>query len=83
MATWSGAVFVASRTMLDTKRFVWNAKTIHSRSKLERQKGRWWSESMKRACYRTYLTGKWQCKGSAQKAFHIAREIRPCMPKRT
>lgn len=83
MGSWSGAVCVASRTMLNTGRFVWNAKAVHSKSEQERQQGRWWSEYMKQAGYRTYMTGKWHCKANAQKAFDIARDIRPGMPKAT
>ena len=74
MGSWSGAVCVASRTMLNTGRFVWNAKAVHSKSELERQQGRWWSEYMKQAGYRTYMTGKWHCKANAERAFHVARE---------
>ena len=35
MGSWSGAVCVASRTMLNTGRFVWNANAIHSKSEQE------------------------------------------------
>ena len=83
MGSWSGAVCVASRTMLNTGRFLWNANAVHAKSEQERQQGRWWSEYMKRAGYRTYMTGKWHCKASAEKAFDIARDIRPGMPKAT
>jgi arylsulfatase A-like enzyme len=81
MGSWSGAVCVASRTMLNTGRFVWNANAVHAKSELERQQGRWWSEYMKQAGYRTYMTGKWHCKANAEKAFDVARDIRPGMPK--
>jgi arylsulfatase A-like enzyme len=81
MGSWSGAVCVASRTMLNTGRFVWNANAVHSKSEQERQQGRWWSEYMKQAGYRTYMTGKWHCKANAEKAFDVARDIRPGMPK--
>jgi len=81
MGSWSGAVCVASRTMLNTGRFVWNANAVHSKSEQERQAGRWWSEYMKSAGYRTYMTGKWHCKANAEKAFDVVRDIRPGMPK--
>lgn len=83
MGSWSGAVCVASRTMLNTGRFVWNAKAIHNQSEQERIAGRWWSEYLKGAGYRTYMTGKWHCKANAEKAFDVARDIRPGMPKDT
>ena len=83
MGSWSGAVCVASRTMLNTGRFVWNANAIHNTSEQEREQGRWWSEYFKEAGYRTYMTGKWHCKANAEKAFDVARDVRPGMPKQT
>lgn len=83
MGSWSGAVCVASRTMLNSGRFVWNAHQIHNQSEQERQQGRWWSEYFKAAGYRTYMTGKWHCKASADKSFDVARDVRPGMPKAT
>lgn len=81
MGSWSGAVCIASRTMLNSGRFVWNANAIHGQSEKERSEGRWWSEYLKRAGYRTYMTGKWHCRANAEKAFDVARDIRPGMPK--
>ena len=81
MGSWSGAVCIASRTMLNSGRFVWNANAIHGQSEKERSEGRWWSEHLKRAGYRTYMTGKWHCRANAEKAFDVARDIRPGMPK--
>ncbi len=62
MGSWSGAVCVASRTMLNSGRFIWNANAIYATSEQERAAGRWWSEYMKAAGYRTYMTGKWHCR---------------------
>ncbi len=83
MGSWSGAVCVASRTMLNSGRYVWNANAIYKTSENEREQGRWWSEMMKSAGYRTYMTGKWHCTASAEKSFDVARDIRPGMPKDT
>ncbi|GAA4469308.1 sulfatase-like hydrolase/transferase [Novipirellula rosea] len=83
MGSWSGAVCVASRTMLNSGRYVWNANAIYKTSDNERKEGRWWSELMKSAGYRTYMTGKWHCTASAEKSFDVARDIRPGMPKDT
>ncbi|TWU55474.1 Arylsulfatase [Rubripirellula reticaptiva] len=83
MGSWSGAVCVASRTMLNSGRSVWNANAIYNQSEAERQAGRWWSEHMKSAGYRTYMTGKWHCKANASKAFDVALDIRAGMPKDT
>ncbi|MEM8736201.1 MAG: sulfatase-like hydrolase/transferase, partial [Planctomycetota bacterium] len=83
MGSWSGAVCVASRTMLNSGRFLWRANKIHSSSKKEQAEGRWWSEHMKQAGYRTYFTGKWHCKADAEASFDMARNIRGGMPKQT
>ena len=83
MGSWSGAVCVASRTMLNTGRFVWQANAVYNQSEGERQAGRWWSEYMKGAGYRTYFTGKWHVKASAEKSFDVARHVRPGMPAQT
>ncbi len=83
MGSWSGAVCVASRTMLNSGRFVWRASAIYKTSETERQAGRWWSEYMKSAGYETYFTGKWHCMASAEKSFDITANVRGGMPKQT
>lgn len=83
MGSWSGAVCVASRTMLNTGRYVWRANQVYGKSEQERQAGRWWSEYMKQAGYRTYMTGKWHCRANAQLAFDVARDVRGGMPNQT
>ena len=83
MGSWSGAVCVASRTMLNSGRFVWDANAIYQSSDKEREAGRWWSEYMKGAGYRTYMTGKWHCRANAEKSFDVARDVRGGMPKQT
>ncbi len=83
MGSWSGAVCVASRTMLNSGRFVWNAHAIHNTSEKEREQGRWWGEYLKSAGYRTYMTGKWHCRANAEKSFDVVRDVRPGMPMAT
>lgn len=83
MGSWSGAVCVASRTMLNSGRMVWNANGIYNRSEEERKAGRWWSEIMKTAGYKTYFTGKWHCKANPNHAFDVARNVRGGMPNQT
>lgn len=83
MGSWSGAVCVASRTMLNTGRSLWNAHEVWRRSEQERRQGRWWSEYLKHAGYRTYMTGKWHCRADANNAFDVARDVRPGMPADT
>ena len=81
--SWSGAVCVASRTMLNTGRFLWHANAVYKTSEKERQEGRFWSELLKRAGYRTYFTGKWHVRANATKAFDVARHVRGGMPNQT
>ncbi|MBT5478284.1 MAG: sulfatase-like hydrolase/transferase, partial [Verrucomicrobia bacterium] len=54
MGSWSGAVCVASRTMLNTGRFIWSANKVYNKTEQEREAGRFWSEHMKAAGYKTY-----------------------------
>ncbi len=83
MGSWSGAVCIASRSMLNTGRFVWHAKKIFNTAETERRAGRFWSEYMKKAGYETYMTGKWHLKADAAKAFDHTVHIRPGMPNQT
>ncbi|MCA9216693.1 MAG: sulfatase-like hydrolase/transferase [Planctomycetales bacterium] len=80
MGSWSGAVCVASRTMLNTGRYLWYAHEIYNKSEQEREAGRFWSEHMREAGYRTYMTGKWHLKAKAENAFDVVRDVRPGMP---
>jgi choline-sulfatase len=81
--SWTGAVCVASRTMLNTGRFLWHARQIDKTAEKERQAGRFWSEYMKGAGYDTYMSGKWHVKADAEKAFQFVAHERPGMPNQT
>jgi len=81
--SWSGAVCVASRTMLNTGRFLWNAHRVYNRTEQERQAGRLWSEYLKGAGYDTYMTGKWHVKADPAKAFDLVADVRGGMPNQT
>ncbi|HUT08932.1 MAG TPA: sulfatase-like hydrolase/transferase [Thermoguttaceae bacterium] len=81
--SWSGAVCVASRTMLNTGRFLWRADRVYNTAEQERQAGRFWSEYMKAAGYDTYMTGKWHVKADAEKAFDYVTNVRGGMPNQT
>ncbi|MEL6111079.1 MAG: sulfatase-like hydrolase/transferase [Planctomycetota bacterium] len=83
MGSWSGAVCVASRMMINSGRFIWNAQALHKESESEREAGRWWGEHMKSAGYKTYMTGKWHCKANAERSFDVVRDVRPGMPQQT
>ena len=81
--SWTGAVCVASRTMLNTGRFLWRAHRVHKTSEQEREAGRFWSEHMKRAGYETYFTGKWHVRAKPEKAFDHVTHVRGGMPNQT
>ena len=81
MGGWNGAICIASRTMLNTGRFLWHAEAVDEQCEQERIAGRFWPEHLKKAGYRTYMTGKWHVKAKAEKAFDVARHVRPGMPK--
>ena len=83
MGSWSGAVCVASRTMLNTGRFIWHANAVYATSEKEREAGRFWSEYMKVAGYDTYFTGKWHVRAKAEKAFEFSAHVRGGMPNQT
>ena len=83
MGSWSPAVCVASRHMLNTGRFLWHAQQASNKAEAEREAGRFWSENMKKAGYETYFTGKWHVQASADKCFNIARNVRGGMPRQT
>ncbi len=83
MGAWGGAVCVASRTMLNTGRYLWHAHDIYGATEQERQAGRFWSEYLRQAGYDTYFSGKWHVRADADKAFDFVRHIRPGMPNQT
>lgn len=83
MGSYSGAVCIASRMMLNSGRYVWTSQKLHGQAEQEREAGRWWSQYMKQAGYETYMTGKWHVKASSQKSFDHQVNERPGMPRDT
>ncbi len=83
MGSWSGAVCVPSRTMLNTGRFLWPVQRLHQNLDSERQAHRLWAQRLKTAGYTTYFTGKWHLNTDAARVFQVARHIRGGMPKDT
>ncbi len=81
MGSWSGAVCVASRTMLITGRSVWSANAIYKTTNAEREAGVLWPQLLKKAGYKTCMTGKWHIQTDAAKCFDIVRDVRAGMPK--
>ena len=97
MGSWSGAVCVASRHMLNTGAFVWNAERL-SRGRGGKAKndettdsgipnfqkeGLMWSQLLGQSGYRTYFTGKWHVKADPNRIFDVARNVRGGMPQQT
>lgn len=87
MGAWNGAVCVASRAMLNTGRFVWDANKLDANKGEGMQQcteeGRLWSQQMAKAGYRTYMTGKWHVHASAENVFDMTADVRGGMPKQT
>jgi len=86
MGGWHGAVCVASRTMLNTGRFLWHAQQMDQNGddfKSWIEQGRFWSQIMENVGYDTYMTGKWHVKVNAEEIFMTATDIRGGMPKQT
>ena len=83
MGGWSGAICVASRTMLQTGRFLWRAHAVERKMRELAAKGQTWPQLMQSAGYETYVTGKWHVKIPSGDIFQHAVHERPGMPKDT
>lgn len=80
MGSWTPAVCVASRAMLNTGRFLWNAQALDSRLPDEVEGGRMWSQRFQQAGYATYFTGKWHVHVGAESVFDYVGTVRGGMP---
>jgi choline-sulfatase len=80
---WNGAICVASRTMLNTGRFLWRAHQVKDSLAAERDQGRFWSDVLRQAGYGAYMTGKWHVQADVQQAFDQALHVRGGMPQQT
>lgn len=83
MGSWSGAVCVASRHMMITGRFVWEAQKASQRPKEEVAAQRLWPQYLKKAGYETYFSGKWHIRAKAEDIFDNVVNVRPGMPNQT
>ena len=83
MGGWNGAVCIASRTMMNTGRFLWRAqKQVPNLDSLAGN-GMMWGNLMQKAGYETYMTGKWHIATKPQNCYdHVVHE-RPGMPNQT
>lgn len=77
---WHGAICVASRTMLLTGRFLWDAQQTEKHLAKENKEGRLWPCYFREDGYRTYMSGKWHVNCDADAVFDVVRNIRPGMP---
>ncbi len=92
MGSWTGAVCVASRTMLNTGSTLWRAlKKDGELRKLRRkqnptdvsQLNAMWGPRMRQLGYETYFTGKWHVQADIAKLFTHVKNERPGMPPDT
>lgn len=79
MGGWHGAISVASRSMLMTGRYLWEAQQHEKdeyKSAIDRRE--FWVQVMKDAGYQTYMTGKWHIKHTEpQQLFDVTEDVRP------
>lgn len=78
MGSWSGAVCVASRTMLNTGKMIWNAHKTDLKACAKNKES--WSQRMAAAGYETYMSGKWHVSMDANAIFENVVNVRPGMP---
>jgi len=97
--SWCPAVCVASRTMLNTGKFIWKAARYSKKGKnkndpnnpegmpeferLEEKPKGYWSEYMKAEGYDTYFAGKWHVAHKANEIFDVCGTVRGGMPNQT
>jgi arylsulfatase A-like enzyme len=82
MGGWNGALCVASRSMINSGKYLWNAHSTVPKWK-ERDSiaiNSTWGKLMESKGYNTYMTGKWHVKAPADQVFGTAKNIRPGMP---
>ncbi|PCJ97396.1 MAG: choline-sulfatase [Flavobacteriaceae bacterium] len=82
MGGWHGAVCVASRSMMISGSFMWNAKQKDSlwAKKDALALSQTWSKLLENKGYKTYVTGKWHVAAPADEIFAHTAHIRPGMP---
>jgi len=83
MGGWNGAVCVASRSMMVSGEYIWNAQQKASawRAKDSLALQQTWPQLLSHHGYQTYMTGKWHVAAPAQQIFDTVKHVRPGMPK--
>ena len=77
--SWSPAVSVASRAMLNTGKYLWKAKDFSENTpdnNSETIPKKYWSEYMKAEGYDTYFAGKWHVDKNVNELFDITGTVR-------
>lgn len=77
---WHGAICMASRAMLITGRYLWNAHAIDDRVPELAEAQQLWPQQMQAAGYRSFMSGKWHVNCNPAKVFQRVRHVRPGMP---
>jgi arylsulfatase A-like enzyme len=83
MGGWNGAVCIASRTMLNTGRFLWNANKLDRHLDSVAHRDMLWSRELAKLGYETYFTGKWHVGIDPGSIFDHVGTVRPGMPADT
>lgn len=83
MGGWNGAICLASRAMINSGAFIWNAqqKTALWKNKDSLATTQTWGRLMAGQGYKTYMTGKWHVAAPANQLFDRAEHVRPGMPR--
>ena len=79
MGGWGAAICIASRSMLNSGKFLKNAKKFNFRKNNNSS----WSMRMQAAGYKTYFTGKWHVPIKPTKIFDVVSYPRGGMPSQT
>jgi len=80
MGGWHGAICVASRTMMNTGRYIWRANALENRLDSLAGRGEMWSREMEALGYDTYMTGKWHVNIDPSAIFQQVGTVRGGMP---
>ena len=79
MGAWSGAVCVASRTMINSGRSLWAAQNISNAWIKGDSVQSSWPKLMHQAGYTTYMTGKWHVDLKPATVFDVVKDVKPGM----
>lgn len=81
MGSWTGAVCVASRSMLQSGRNLWACRDAEKSGFREwKEAGKFWSQRMKAAGYSTWFCGKWHVGCDVTTLYDHTLRIRAGMP---